>query len=105
MKYVFISNLIGVGGVADYKGIDLNGIIPNTQLYPNVDGEMVAYLGLDSNLTIPTHDDVQEITSTEYQAAREDYESSLPQSPEQAIEELKSQNAAMMLALVTNDLI
>lgn len=67
MKYIKISNLINTQGVADYKGLDLTKIITGSQIYP--DNENVAYIIYEGE--IPSHQDLVEISQSEYEEIKE----------------------------------
>lgn len=84
MKILKISNLLDSYGTADYKGIDLNKIIPGSQLYPQ-DGSNTAYLKYNSN-TLPSDADLTEITEDEYNQIKTLIDKNKPQSLEDRVE-------------------
>lgn len=88
-----ISNLAGLNGRCDYKGLDIDLIVPGTQVYPS--GEDVAYFSFDGDLV--EHPDITVLTEEEYQAAIS-AEQSKPQ-PKSELETLREQVALMQSAL------
>lgn len=92
MIFVKINNLDSNGRI-DYKGLDIEKIIPGTQVYPN--SENVAYFGYDGALK--SVGDIQVITEQEYLAFRQD-ELSKPAPPSE-MDVLKQQLAEVQSVL------
>ncbi len=65
--YIKISNLIQSDGNADYKTLNLDFIVPGSQIYPT--NENVAYV--EYNKTFEVHDELSEVTKEEFYAVRE----------------------------------
>lgn len=74
MIYVKVSNLFTSRGNADYKGLDLDKIVPNTQLYP--EGENYCIVGYDGDL--PANADLAEVTETDHTALKDQINSTNP---------------------------
>lgn len=54
------------GGMYDYKGLDINKIVPGTQVYPYGTRD---FYGITEQEDIPEHGDIHLITEAEYEAA------------------------------------
>lgn len=92
MEYIKVINLFNLGGTADYKGLDLQKIVPGTQLYPvNENYCIVGYNG-----DIPNHADLTVVTEEEWLNLRTEIENNQPKSP---IQELEEKQALMQQAL------
>jgi len=89
--YIKINNLIQKNGVADYKGLDLNLIIPGTQIYPATENTAYFYYNGEKN----ENADVLGITESEYMAKKSEDESNLSISAEEEIKLLKQENLSI----------
>ncbi|AET70755.1 hypothetical protein Desor_5379 [Desulfosporosinus orientis DSM 765] len=103
MKFGKIVNFTNMFGQSDYKNIDINLIVAGSQAYKS-DGScfVFAYDG-----DIPQHEDISELTQVQWQEEKMaiDAENSADkQTIEQKIDDLQSQNAQAILALVIGGL-
>lgn len=101
--FVKIENYF-IDGNADFKGLDPMQVKAGTQIYIDNDAYFF-YKG-----EVVKHDEIISITETEYQE-KKGYVNNLPTPKseieilQEELEEIKTQNAQMLLALVINDLI
>lgn len=97
--YLKVNNLIQLGGNADYKGLDINLIVGGTQLYFLDNGKNEAYFMYKGDAV--DHFDLEVITEEQYQAAKREYEESMPVtvSPEEEIQYLKNENEQLFREL------
>lgn len=73
MIYVKVINYID-RGLADYKGMDIDSIVPGTQVYDDLGVRcVVGYHG-----AIPDNADLEVLTESEYLAEREDIIANIP---------------------------
>lgn len=95
MIYIKVDNLIQLNGNADYKGLDIDGILAGTQIYLLENGKNEAYFTYNGDIV--GHDDIQQITEEEYLAVKYDYEKSLSVAvnPEEEIQQLRLAMAEM----------
>ncbi|AEH46799.1 hypothetical protein [Parageobacillus thermoglucosidasius] len=81
MKIVKVSNLIQPNGTTDYKGLDLEKIVPGSQLYPDDNTAYFFYTG-----NVVEHVDVTVITEEEYNAKKKEIKSKAPLSYDERLE-------------------
>lgn len=95
---VCVTNLIGNGGAADYKGLDINLIVPGSPIYLFDDN--LAFFEYSGNII--NHPDLQVITVEEYNTAKSKL-ASPPESPTTTkIRALEQQNAELIAADLDN---
>ncbi|MDQ0412736.1 hypothetical protein [Mesobacillus stamsii] len=105
MKIIKITNLIHPGGRADYKGLNLEQIVPGSQLYPSYDN--VAYFFYDGAVT--EGGDISIVTQATYDSHKQRIADELTQivTPEKRIEnlELENQTLKQQLQQTNSDLV
>lgn len=84
MTYVQVDNVKQASGFFDYKGLDLNLIVPGTQHYPQASNS--AFFGYEG--VIPEHPDLHSITEEHYETVKADELKPEPSVYEQ-LDELK----------------
>lgn len=89
MKTLKITNWLTPRGNADYKGLNIDLIVPGSQIY--LDG--VCYIQTDEP-DIPEHGDIEEVTQEEYKAAI----TNIP-TPVDPLEELRNENKELKQAI------
>lgn len=95
MKFVKISNLIQMNGIADYKGLDIDKFVPGMQLYPNLrENNICMVVTLEEN--IPTYKDIKIVTEEEYNLFKEEIKKDSPATEEEI---LKERIASLELAM------
>lgn len=101
MKYLKILSINQVS-IIDYKTLDINQFIVDSQVYDFTNGVCLVQTSED-NYT--PHEDIIELTEDEYNEQRDIINSMSPQVQEKnEIDELKVQNAQIILALVNGGL-
>ena len=89
MKLIKISNLLQINGQPDYKGLDLEKIVPGTQLYPDYDN--VAYFEYDGE--VAEGGDVRIVTRATYDEHKNRITNQpRPMTPEDEIAKLKQED-------------
>ncbi|MGE6260858.1 hypothetical protein ACQKCU_23780 [Heyndrickxia sporothermodurans] len=83
MEYLKINNFPR-DRAADYKGLNLNQIVPGTQLYPAADYAIVGYEG-----EVPEHEDLEIVSEEYYQEVLKEINENAPKSP---LDILKEEN-------------
>lgn len=75
MKYVKVINLTNAFGTADYKGLEIEMIIPGSQVYDNT---LSVFIGATTEEVLPSHSDLIEITEIDYAAQKSEIIASYP---------------------------
>lgn len=113
MKYVKVINLTNAFGTADYKGLEIEMIIPGSQVY---DITLSVFIGATTEEALPIHADLIEITEAEYKSKKSEIIASYPLPKEEQnavkISELEAQlktaqedNANLVTMLVEGGII
>lgn len=102
MKYIKIVNLIDNGGIADYKGLDINMIVPGSQEYTQNHAQCIL---ATKQAIVKSHIDITELTEVEYQAEKKFFLDGLPKSKSVEdmsadIELLQAENAELKQAVL-----
>jgi hypothetical protein len=95
MQIVKVSNLVQPNGTADYKGLDLDKIVPGSQLYP--DNENTVYFFYTGDVV--EHADVMVITEEEYYAKKAEIVSKVPLSYDERLELIQKAIDDLLLGL------
>lgn len=75
MKYVKVINLTNAFGTADYKGLNIEMIIPGSQVY---DDTLSLFIGATTEEALPMNADLIEITEEEYKSQKAEIIASYP---------------------------
>lgn len=91
--FIKINNLLTVDGNADYKGLDIQKIVPGSQLYPV--GENYCMVEYDGEVL--EHQDILKVSKSEHDALKVSMQSNQPKSE---MDLLKEENQALNNAVV-----
>lgn len=95
MKRLKIINYINSAGQADYKGLDIDKIVPRTQVYDHLG--VCCIVGYDGEYT--PHGDIVELTQAEAQAEAADIIANIPKPTEQVtLEGMKTEVESLKAA-------
>lgn len=95
MIYVKVSNVFTSQGNADYKGLDLDKIVPGTQLYPQ--GANYCIVGYEGDL--PMNTDLVEVTETDHTTLMDQIKNNQPLSLSDQLAKANDQITLMQKAL------
>ncbi|EHQ92081.1 hypothetical protein [Desulfosporosinus youngiae] len=103
MKFGKIVNFTNMFGQCDYKTLNIDSIVPGSQGY-KMDRSCFVFA---CDCDLPQHEDISELTQAQWQAEKTaiaNENSAEQQTIEQKIDDLKSQNAQVILTLVMEGL-
>lgn len=102
--YLKIINLFDMFGQPDYKGLDINLFVPGSQVYDLKAG--ICYVKT-SEQSVPQNADITVLSEADYIAGTNVIKEAIQtseQTMEQKVQDLQSQNAQMLFALVNGGL-